>query len=105
MIGLKPVDYDSQETTINLLAADSFATIYTCERSMLLKLDKLAKANPDEVKQTWTDGYAVKYQVPKNWVKVTPPRKLNLTDEQKQLAAARLSAARIAKISPELPTE
>lgn len=90
MIGLKPVDYDSQETTINQLAAESFATIYTCERSMLLKLNKLAQEHPEEVKQVWTDGYAIKYQVPKKFIAVRAPAKRNLSPEQRQELAERM---------------
>lgn len=90
---LNSVDYDSQETTINQLTADDYATIYTCERTMLNKLSKLAEANPEEVKPIWTDGYAVKYQVPKKYIKISPPKRMNYSEEQ--LQAMRERAKRI----------
>jgi len=42
------------------------------------------------------DGYIVVH-VPKNWFKLSPPRQVNYTDEQRAALAERMAKARMSK--------
>ena len=46
---MRTVPIDEQETTINLEAILGVAEVYSCEPTMMRKLEKLAKEHPDEV--------------------------------------------------------
>lgn len=77
-----------QETIITFSAADTTANIYSTHQPWINKIKKLPGAKPYGI------GWEV--DVPKNWIKVTPPRKptkaqLAHLDEirEKSLAARR----------------
>ena len=82
-----------RETIINYNNEDGTATVYTYHRALQNKLNKLLGSNPDisviRQGEEW-----VEYQVPKKWIKVSPPRQTNYTDEQRAAMAERLAAAR-----------
>ena len=67
------------------------------ERKWINRILKLAEEHPDDVQilasPEKNDGciYAV---VPTKWIKVTPPHKRNLTDEQKDELRNRLATVR-----------
>lgn len=82
-----------RETIINFNEAEPTANVYTCNRRLQNKLNKLIGVNPD-ISELRKDNEAVTYRVPKNWIKVSPPRQVNYTDEQKAAMAERLAAAR-----------
>ena len=82
-----------RETIINFNEAEPTASVYTCNRRLQNKLNKLVGANPN-ISVHCEDEESVTYQVPKNWIKVSPPRQVNYTDEQKAAMAERLAAAR-----------
>ena len=82
-----------RETIINFNEAEPTASVYTCNRRLQNKLNKLVGANPN-ISVYREDEESVTYQVPKNWIKVSPPRQVNYTDEQKAAMAERLAAAR-----------
>ena len=82
-----------RETIINFNEAEPTANVYTCNRRLQNKLNKLIGVNPD-ISELRKDDEAVTYRVPKNWIKVSPPRQVNYTDEQKAAMAERLAAAR-----------
>lgn len=82
---------EEQETTINISAINSkIADIYSSVPSMIRKIRKLFAEHPDEVTIDFdhqTDIYAT---VPASWIKISPKRVLNLTDEQKKERAERM---------------
>lgn len=84
------------ETIINYDEEQKTASVYTCRKSLQNKLLKIAEQRPAECKvvNTARDGAAIEFEVPKRWIKVSPPRVSNMTDEQKQIAAARLTEMR-----------
>lgn len=82
-----------RETIINFNEAEPTASVYTCNRRLQNKLNKLVGVNPN-ISVHREDEESVTYQVPKNWIKVSPPRQVNYTDEQKAAMAERLAAAR-----------
>lgn len=82
-----------RETIIAYSYGDNIASIFTYDRKLQNKLNKLAQTRSDVsiIKQ---DDECAEYEVPKNFVKVSPPRQVNYTDEQKTAMAERLAAAR-----------
>ena len=85
-----------QETIINFNEEEKVASVYTFNRALQRKLSRLAEEHPDECRRakTWQPGESVEYIVPKKWIKVSPPKKVNYTDEQKAALAERLASVR-----------
>lgn len=85
-----------QETIINFNEEEKEASVYTFNRALQRKLSRLAEEHPDECRRakTWQPGESVEYIVPKKWIKVSPPKKVNYTDEQKAALAERLASVR-----------
>lgn len=86
-----------QETIINYNEADSTASIYTHNRALRRKLDKLAQERPGDCHRQKTDreGKAADFTVPKSWVKVSPPRRL--TEDQKERLRKASASTRFTK--------
>ena len=86
------------ETAIEHLGGNDYWGVSTGEQKWRNRLAKLEKEYPDEVKliEENMDG-SVFYHIPKSWVKISPPVKRNLTEEQKAELRDRMMAARQAK--------
>lgn len=82
-----------RETIINYNYEDEYASVYTYDRALQNKLNKLLKTN-DSIKVIRCGDDWCEYIVPKSWIKVSPPRQVNYTDEQRAAMAERLAAAR-----------
>lgn len=82
-----------RETIINYNEGEQTASVYTYNRALQNKLNKLLGTEPDisimRSGEEWTE-----YLVPKKWIKISPPRKINYTDEQRAAIAERLSSVR-----------
>ena len=82
-----------KETVITYNNEEQIAQVFTYHRALQNKLNKLLNINPDisvlRQGDEWTE-----YIVPKSWIKVSPPRQVNYTDEQRAAMAERLAAAR-----------
>lgn len=82
-----------RESIITYNNEESTAQVFTYHRALQNKLNKLLGVNPDisvlRSGDEWTE-----YIVPKSWIKVSPPRQVNYTDEQRAAMAERLAAAR-----------
>jgi hypothetical protein len=88
---------DFKETCINWLANEERATFCSEEQKWINKIIKLKTEHPDEVNIQFApeNNHGVLLaDVPKSWIKVSPPRKVNYTDEQRAAMAERLAAAR-----------
>lgn len=88
---------DLKETCISYIEDEKTATFCSSERKWINKIIKLQSQHPNEVKiiHTPENNYGMIYaEVPKNWIKVSPPRQVNYTDEQRAAMAERLAAAR-----------
>lgn len=85
-----------RETIINFNEAEATASVYTFNRKLQNKLNKLVDANLD-IKIIYQDDECIEYEVPKSWIKVSPPRQVNYTDEQRAAMVERLAAARNSK--------
>ena len=88
---------DLRETCISYVGEDKTAIFCSSERKWINKILKLHEQRPNEVNIVYypEDNYGMIYaEIPKNYIKVSPPRQVNYTDEQKAAMAERLAAAR-----------
>lgn len=83
------------ETTINYLQEDKTMSVFTSQRKWLNKLTKYADEPNSGVKIVYEndDGFKI-FEVPINWLKISPPRKNNMTEEQRLKVTERLKKAR-----------
>lgn len=85
---------EERETIITYNEDEPTASVYTMNRALIHKLDDLAQSRPDDARRVKTspDG-AQEYEVPKKWVKISPPRVYS--EEQKNAMAERLRKAQV----------
>lgn len=78
-----------QETIINFNEEEKTASIYTHNKALRHKLEKLAQERPEDCKLTGSffEEQAVEYTVPKKWVRINPG--MNLTEEQRAALSER----------------
>lgn len=79
------------ETVFEHLDGNKTFTVSTDERTWKNRLVKLAEQHPDEVECVAVnrDG-SVMFHIPASWVKIRPPRKVNMSDERKAELAERM---------------
>lgn len=86
-----------QETIINYNEEERTASIYTHNRALRRKLDRLALERPGDCRpgSMTHEGQAAEYIVPKAWLKVTPKRQLTEAESaQRREAVQRANLAR-----------
>lgn len=91
---------EERETIITYNELEKTASVYTHNRRLRHKLDTLTESHPDDCQLIREDheGQAKEYQVPRKWIKVSPPRKAReLTEDQRKINAERLAKAREAR--------
>lgn len=85
---MTPLTRYEQETIINFNAGEQTATVYTRDRAVMRKLDKLVAEFPDIYKLTGQTDIDKTYSMPKSHVSYRKPRKLS--DEQREQARQRM---------------
>lgn len=85
---------DLRETSIEYLTCNDHATLYSSEAKWMRKIKQLQTDYPDSVQIINETSESIVVHIPKSWFKVTPPRKMTLTDEQRAAAAERMTKAR-----------
>jgi hypothetical protein len=88
---------DLKETCFSYTSEDECAIFSSSEKKWINKILKLQQAHPDKVKVIYhpDNNHGVIYaHIPKKWLKITPTRQMNYTDEQRAAMAERLAAAR-----------
>ncbi len=86
-----------KETNIDIVSTQAHATVSSSELKQINKIKKLHEANPEEIEIVIApeDNYGVIVaRMPKSYIKISPPRKVNYTEEQRVAMAERLAAAR-----------
>ena len=78
-----------KETSIWYSEENDICNIYTYNKAWIKRLNKLSSEHPGQcyIKRIISecgDARSVEFVIPKKWVSIRPPRKLNLTDEQRQ---------------------
>lgn len=78
-----------QETIINFNEEEKTASVYTHNKALRRRLEKLAQERPEDCTLTGSffEERAVEYTIPKKWIRVNPGR--NLTEEQRVELAER----------------
>ena len=67
-----------QETIINFNEAEIMASIYTHNAALKERLSGLCRDHPSQVRKTADNGRGgLTFELPKKWLKVTPPRVLS----------------------------
>lgn len=85
------------ETAFDYLTCDPYGTFSTSEPKWIRKITALSKTHPEEVQITHyptENNEVLDARIPKSWFKISPPKKMSLTEEQRAAAAERLSKAR-----------
>ena len=88
---------DLNETCVNHVAPDKTIGFCSSERKWVNKILRLAEQRPDEVHITHMpeDNHGMLCaDLPANWLKISPPRQVSYTEEQRAAMAERLAAAR-----------
>ncbi len=86
-----------KETCVEYTNYEDYATFCSSEKKWINKILRLQSERPNEVKVVLMpedNGGVLLAKIPKSYLKVSPPRQVNYTDEQKAAMAERLSAAR-----------
>lgn len=91
-----------RETTIQAMANEKTFTIYSSESKWIRKIKKLSENHPEEViikridydEQDKNKEYSITAEISKRYLKINPPRKNNLTEEQRTQLAERLKQSR-----------
>lgn len=83
----------NNENAIEFLNGQQKATVSFCSRKYINRINALKEKNPEDVDilAVNEDG-SIYAKVPISWIKVTPPRQIDLTEEQRAELAARLNA-------------
>lgn len=82
-----------KETAYDWTTRDSRGYFSTNIKREILRMTNYADARPDEVailKESETNGGYLVALVPKTWFSVKPPRKRNLSDEQRAIISKRM---------------
>lgn len=85
------------ETAYDYLSCDKHATFCSSETKWINKILKLHEQYPDQVEiQVLPENNQgmILAHIPKGWFKLTPPRKREMTEEQREAAVKRLADAR-----------
>ena len=77
------------ETVVNYNAGEQAATVYTRDKSVMRRLDRLVADYPDIYKLLRQTDIDKTYSMPKSYVTYRKPRKLN--DEQREQARRRMA--------------
>ena len=77
------------ETVVNYNAGEQTATVYTRDKSVMRKLDRLVEDYPDSYKLLRQTDIDKTYSMPKSYVTYRKPRRIS--DEQREQARQRMS--------------
>ena len=83
-----------RETSIEYLSCNDHATFYSSEAKWIRKIKQLKADYPNDITIKNEDSESIVVHLPKSWFKLSPPRKMNLTDEQRAAAKERMLTAR-----------
>lgn len=96
--------WGENENAIEWLDTQQKATVTLHGGRLKNRVMKLAEEYPDDVeirREPDDNGGFLVAKIPVKWVKITPPRRLELTDEQKEELMARLGITRASRNASE----
>lgn len=89
-----------RETAYDWTSRDDAAFLSSNDPKVINEIEEYASEYPDEVsiqQQPHNNGGYLMARIPKSWIRIKPPKKKNLTDEQREVLRKRLEKARITK--------
>lgn len=84
------IPLDEQETVIHFMRGEDFATISTTDSTMITKMDKLCRSNPDMYWLKSDDGYSKIYKCRDKSMISLRSKKREVTEEQRKAAGERM---------------
>lgn len=87
--------WNERENAIEWLDGQTVATVTLCSQKLRNKVMRLAEQYPDDVEiraEPESNGGTVVAHIPRKWVKISPPPKREMTDEQREAARVRLKS-------------
>lgn len=89
------------ESTTDHVHGEPFMYYCTSEPKYLRRLRKLLEEYPGDIEVKFDDGQTLDVKLPASWFREPrPPRKVNMTEEQRQAAAERLRKTNAEKQIP-----
>lgn len=88
---------DFKETSVGYISDENYASFCSSEKKWITKMLRLYNQYPDKVEILYMpeDNEGTLFcHIPKSWLKVSPPRQVNYTEEQRAAMAERLAVAR-----------
>lgn len=82
------------ETNINYNDEEKIATVYTENKALIRKMDRLLLEYADQIQLTIENEDGKGYSIPKKWVKIRPPKKMSEENRQKAAERARAMQAK-----------
>ena len=102
MVNIKETAYNHLSDTGQI---ETHGTFCTSERKWIGRIKKYAESHPDDVKiRTENEDGSIVAIVPKTWFKLSPPVKMNLSDEYRETLRESCARARAAKVAMEMDT-
>lgn len=89
-----------RETAYDWTSRDDAALLSSNDPKVIKKIEEYASEHPNEVtilQQPHKNGGYLMASIPKSWIRIKPPNKKNLTDEQREVLRKRLEKTRITK--------
>ena len=91
------IPLDEQETIIHFMRGEDFATISTTDSTMITKMDKLCKSNPDMYWLKSEDGYSKIYKCRDKSMISLRQKKREISEEQRKAAGERMKKYQASK--------
>lgn len=85
------------ETGFEYLVENNYATVWSSERKWINRIIQLQESHSKDVQIIHTpesNSGTILAHIPKNWLKISPPKKVNMTEERKIQLAENLRVAR-----------
>lgn len=76
-----------QETIITRAADEAHWQVYTCDGVMKRRMERLAREQGLEVRRV--DRYGIEVEVPKDWLKIKPPRVVSAQERERRRLQAK----------------
>ncbi|MCD7743984.1 MAG: helix-turn-helix transcriptional regulator [Lachnospiraceae bacterium] len=90
-----PDSFGSEENVIDFIKDSDRATVTFSQGRYKSRVEQLAKNRPDECRiMARNDDGSLCAQIPVKWVRITPPREVQLTDEQRREIGKRLAKSK-----------
>lgn len=84
-----------KETVFEMCNDSQPACFCSTDKVWINRIRKLAEKYPDEVRLVdYKPGVSICINLPKSWLKVGPPRRVNMSDEKRAEAGERLLSLR-----------